>query len=49
MSAENVKALNEKAAKADKADDAMKFSQAACNVANAMCAVKSSETIGQKT
>ena len=48
MSADNVKTLNDKAAKADKADDAMKFSQAACNVANAMCAVKSSETIGQK-
>lgn len=48
MSSENVKTLNDKAAKADKADDAMKFSQAACNVANAMCAVKSSETIGQQ-
>ena len=41
MSADNVKTLNDKAAKADKADDAMKFSQAACNVANAMCAVAS--------
>jgi hypothetical protein len=48
MSKENVEALNKKAAEADKADDAMKFSQAACNVANAMCAVKSSETIGKK-
>ena len=48
MSKENVTTLNKKAAEADKSEDAMRFSQAACNVANAMCAVKSSETIGQK-
>jgi hypothetical protein len=43
MSADNVKTLSKKAADAKTADDAMKFAQAACNVANAMCAVKSSE------
>lgn len=37
--------LIDKAAKADKSDDALKFSQAACNAANAMCAVKSSTKI----
>ena len=47
MSKENVETLCKKAADAEKSDDAMKFSQAACNVANAMCAVKSSETIGE--
>lgn len=36
-----VEALIDKAAKADKSDDALKFSQAACNAANAMCAAKS--------
>ncbi len=40
-----VATLIDKAAKADKSDDALKFSQAACNAANAMCAVKSSEKI----
>jgi hypothetical protein len=45
MSAEKVNALIDKAAAAEKSDDALKFSQAACNAANAMCAVKSSETI----
>lgn len=34
-----------KAAKGATADEAMKFSQAAVNAANAMCALKSSETI----
>jgi hypothetical protein len=28
-----------KAAKSEKADDALKFSQAACNAANALCAL----------
>lgn len=37
----------DKAAKADKSDDALKWSQAACNAANAMCAVASSKTIGK--
>ena len=35
-----VKELIEKAAKSGKSDDALKFSQAAANAANAMCAVK---------
>lgn len=34
-----VSALIDKAAKADSALDALQFSQAACNAANAMCAV----------
>lgn len=36
-----IESLIDKAAKADKADDALKFSQAACNAANAVCAAKS--------
>lgn len=43
----HVEALIAKAASAAKADDAMKFSQAACNAANAMCALASSKTIGK--
>lgn len=35
-----VEALIDKAAKADKSEDALRFSQAACNAANAMCAAK---------
>jgi hypothetical protein len=38
--AKDVETLIDKAAKAEKSEDAMRFSQAACNVANAMCAVK---------
>ena len=34
-----------KAAKAEKSDDALRFSQAACNAANAVCAFKTSLTI----
>jgi hypothetical protein len=34
-----------KAAKAEKADDALKYSQAACNAANALCALATSKTI----
>ncbi len=49
MSDTSVNALIDKAAKADKADDAMKFSQAACNAANAMCALASSKTIKADT
>ena len=41
----HVEAMIGKAAKADKSDDALKFSQAACNAANAMCALKSEKTI----
>ena len=40
MSKENVETLNKKAASAQKSEDAMRFSQAANNVANAMCALK---------
>ena len=29
-----------KAARADKSEDALRFSQAACNAANAMCALR---------
>ena len=36
----DVEALIAKAAVADKSEDAMRFSQAACNAANAMCALK---------
>lgn len=36
---EEIKALVKKAAEAEKADDAMKFSQAATNAANAMACV----------
>lgn len=42
-----VNTLIDKAAKADKSEDALRFSQAACNAANAMCAVKTAETIGK--
>lgn len=35
-----VDSLIEKAAKAVKSEDALRFSQAACNAANAMCALK---------
>ncbi len=38
-----VETLIDKAAKAEKSEDAMRFSQAACNAANALCAVKSAE------
>ena len=35
-----VETLIDKAADALKSEDALRFSQAACNAANAMCAVK---------
>lgn len=38
-----VEALIKKAAEATKADDAMKFSQAAVNAANALCALAIAE------
>jgi hypothetical protein len=38
-----VEALIDKAAKSEKSDDALRFSQAACNAANAMCAMKAAE------
>lgn len=37
---EHVEKMIEKASKADDAGEAMKFSQAAVNAANAMCALK---------
>lgn len=40
-----VETLVKKASEAATADDAMKFAQAACNAANAMCSVASSKTI----
>lgn len=36
----NVEAMIKKAAESTKADDAMKFSQAALNAANAMCSLQ---------
>lgn len=36
-----VETLIDKAASAEKSEDALRFSQAACNAANAMCAVRS--------
>ena len=39
---EQVKALVQKAVTAEKSDDALKFSQAACNAANAACAANAS-------
>jgi hypothetical protein len=48
MSDTEVKELITKAAKTDKPDDALKFSQAACNAANAMCALASEKTIKPK-
>lgn len=40
-----VEELIDKAAKAEKSEDALRFSQAACNAANAICAVRSAATI----
>ena len=39
----HVETLIGKAAEAEKSDDAMRFSQAACNAANAMCALKAAQ------
>lgn len=46
---ETVIELIKKAGTAEKSDDALKFSQAAVNAANALCALATSKTIGQKT
>lgn len=43
MSKSNVEALLKKAAEAARSEDAMRFSQAASNAANAMCALKAAE------
>lgn len=45
MSDQAVKDMIEKAAKSEKSEDALRFSQAACNAANAMCALASEKTI----
>ena len=45
MSEQEVKEMITKATKADKSEDALRFSQAACNAANAMCALASEKTI----
>lgn len=37
--AKAVEVMIQKAAQAEKSDDALKFSQAACNAANAMCSL----------
>lgn len=39
----HVEELIKKAAEAPQSEDAMRFSQAACNAANAMCALKAAE------
>lgn len=45
MSDQEVKSMISKAAKSEKSDDALKFSQAACNAANALCSLASAKTI----
>lgn len=40
---QHVNALIVKAANAEKSDDVLKFSQAACNAANAMCALSAAK------
>lgn len=42
---EEVEALIKKAAEAHDSADAVRFSQAACNAANALCALASAKTI----
>lgn len=41
----HVETLVKKASEAPSADEAMKFSQAACNAANAICALASAKII----
>jgi hypothetical protein len=48
MSNTEVKELISKAAKANDSGDAMRFSQAACNAANALCSLASEKTIKPK-
>lgn len=43
MKTEEVEKLIDKAAKASDSNDALKFSQAAVNAANAMCALKTAQ------
>lgn len=42
----HVKSMIAKAADSFKSDDALKFSQAACNAANAMCSLATRRTLG---
>jgi hypothetical protein len=46
---EAVEAMIQKAAKAEKSDDALKFSQAACNAANAMCSLNHAKDQSKET
>ena len=39
-----IETLIAKASEAEKSEDAMRFSQAACNAANAMCALKAAQS-----
>ena len=43
VSRKHVETLIEKAAKCQDSGDAMRFSQAACNAANAVCAINSAD------
>lgn len=43
-----VETLIRKAAKADDGGEAMRLSQAACNVANAMCAINAAEQMDRE-
>jgi hypothetical protein len=45
MTEKEVLSLITKAAAAEKSDDALKFSQAACNAANALCALVTAKTL----
>ena len=45
MSEKEVIILILKAAKTEKSEDALRYSQAACNAANALCALATSKTI----
>jgi hypothetical protein len=40
---EEIESLIDKAAKAEKSEDALRFSQAACNAANAACCMVNTE------
>jgi hypothetical protein len=40
-----VESMIKKAGESDKSDDALKFSQAACNAANAMCSLVTAENM----
>lgn len=44
----HVEEMITKAAKSDKSDDALKFSQAACNAANALCALDSVKRLNRE-